>query len=286
MKKFLLAIVVAMFVAVACDTPNEGKEPTVGSGTITYNTSTAEVVGAFCQSDEDTVVLYFTPSDVKFDALDAAQYYLKITLEASLLNGKSLDVGKGEAVVELFDIEKENELKATNGTVSISGAVKSASFDISLEVTLDDGRSVAALSFNGGCISSGAVEYANEWTYLHNKVGALNSIIWGAFIDSREVNMWHIYLAPVKDITFEEVSYFSPVKITIPVDFPLDGSKHLFSESADISVTYGSEVWNSANAPQGSIRAEYNAKRGNFKIRFTTDGKLKGYYSGPITVVE
>ena len=105
MKKFLLAIVVAMFVAVACDTPNEGKEPTAGSGTITYNASTAAVAGAFCQSDEDTVVLYFTPSNVKFDALDAAQYYLKITLEASLLNGKSLDVGKGEAVVELFDIE-------------------------------------------------------------------------------------------------------------------------------------------------------------------------------------
>lgn len=285
MKKFLFAIT-ALLVAVACNNPGDDKQPTMGSGTITYNSSTAEVAGAFCQTDEDTTVLYFTPSAVSFDALDTAQYYLKVTLETSMLDSKSLDVGTGAVAVELFDIENENELKAISGKVTARGSAKSASFDISLEVALDDGHSIAALTFDGGCIRSGAVAYANEWRYFHNKAGALYSIIWDAFIDTREMNMWHIYLAPVKDITFEEVNYFSPVKISITVDFPLDGSKHLFSESADISVAYGAEVWNKTNSPQGSIRAEYNAKRGIFKIRFTTNGKLNGYYSGPITVIE
>ena len=114
--------------------------------------------------------------------------------------------------------------------------------------------------------------WENAWTYNHNKVGPLVSTIWGAFIDTREIDFWHIYL--------------SPVKITLPVDFPLDGSKILFWQDQSIVVEYGREKWSWENSPKGYVKAAYDARDNYFEIRFSTASKLKGYYCGELTIIE
>ena len=128
--------------------------------------------------------------------------------------------------------------------------------------------------------------WENAWTYNHNKVGPLVSTIWGAFIDTREIDFWHIYLSPVTNIEFEEVADFSPVKITLPVDFPLDGSKILFWQDQSIVVEYGREKWSWENSPKGYVKAAYDARDNFFEIRFSTASKLKGYYCGELTIIE
>lgn len=139
---------------------------------------------------------------------------------------------------------------------------------------------------DGGTTPDEEESFENEWTYQHNKVGPLVSTIWCAFIDTREMDLWHIYLSPVTNIKFEEVTDFSPVKITLPVDFPLDGSKIRFSEDAVIVVTYGKEQWSHSNAPNGYVKASYDARINDFEIRFSTASKLKGYYRGELTIIE
>lgn len=128
--------------------------------------------------------------------------------------------------------------------------------------------------------------FENAWVYNHNKVGPLTSTIWDAFIDTREVDFWHIYLSPVKDITFEEVADFMPVKITLPVYFPMDGTKVLLSEDRLIEVEYGREKWSGESSPKGYIKAAYDARNNLFEIRFSTAGKLKGYYCGALNIIE
>ena len=130
------------------------------------------------------------------------------------------------------------------------------------------------------------VEYKNEWTYIHKRVGPLTSPIWCAFIDTREVDLWHIYLSPVKDVTLEEVVEFAPVRISLPVDFPLDDTVVRFSDDTYIAIEYLQEVWNSHNAPQGVVRAEYDARNNDFRIYFKVPNRLTGSYEGSIEIVE
>lgn len=290
----LMVVISAALLSVACsdDDGNEGAGSGVGSGagsdsgSITYNSSTEEILSAFCQSDEDTIILYFSPDEVAPATIGESRYYVKITLDAYQLNEKELDPTKGEVLVELYDIERGLRLKAIGGTASIRGTAHKNSYNLMLNIALNEEGSAVAVRYEGECRNVGAINYANKLIYVHEETGAIDSVIWSAFIDTREVNMWHIYLAPVKNITFEEVSYFSPIKISLPVDFPLDGLKYLISESADISIEYRKERWNASNAPKGSIRATYEIKPGIFTIRFTTNGKLRGAYCGPIEIIE
>lgn len=131
-----------------------------------------------------------------------------------------------------------------------------------------------------------AVEYKNEWTYIHKRVGPLKSTIWCAFIDTREVNLWHIYLSPVRNVLFEEVVQFEPVRITVPVDFPLDDTAVRLSEDSQIAVEYLDEVWTKSNAPRSVVRAEYDARINNFRIYFNIPNRLSGSYEGAIVIVE
>jgi hypothetical protein len=126
----------------------------------------------------------------------------------------------------------------------------------------------------------------NEWVHIIKDVDPLISTIWCAFIDTREVNFWHIYLSPVRDIEFEEVFDFSPVKITLPVDFPLDGTVVRFSADRAIRLTYGSKYWDASNTPKGVLSATYEAHSGHFEITFNIGATLKGHYSGPLTIIE
>ncbi len=121
---------------------------------------------------------------------------------------------------------------------------------------------------------------------MHNRVGALKSDIYSAFIDTREVNIWCIYLAPVRNISFEEVMLFSPVKITLPVDFPLDGTIVRFSDDPLISVEYIKEQWNGHNTHRSVIKAEYDARINCFRIYFDIPDKLTGSYEGSIEIIE
>ena len=126
----------------------------------------------------------------------------------------------------------------------------------------------------------------NEWIFDYNNVGPLASKIWGIFIDTRQMDLWQLYLSPVTNIEFEEVFDYTPVKITIPVDFPLDGSNVRFSADDEIRVEYVSVVWDASNAPNGFLRARYDSSSGNFEITFATGDRLKGHYRGPLTIIE
>lgn len=126
----------------------------------------------------------------------------------------------------------------------------------------------------------------NEWVYTYKEVGPMASTIWKVFIDTREVALWQVYLSPVKDIEFEEVFGFSPVKITLPIDFPLDGTRVRLAEEASIRVVYDPEWWDASNAPNGFVCATYDYRNGHFEITFHTSSRLKGHYSGPLTIIE
>ncbi len=285
-SRILVVLLSALPLLVACNDAAEGEKVEAGSGKITYNSSTEEIISAFCQSDEDTTILYFSPDEVTPATLEESRYYIKITFDTAQINDDNLDPVKGGALVEVFDFERGLKLKAISGTVTIRGSARTDTYNILLDIALNDESSAVSASFKGGCQNIGAITYANEWIYFHQNAGALDSVIRSAYIDTREMNMWHIYLVPVNNITFEEIFYFSPVKISVPVDFPLDGAKYLFSESTDISIEYRSDVWNATNAPRGGIRATFEINPNIFTIRFTTNGKLRGAYSGPIEIIE
>ncbi len=282
----VVAVLAAVVMSVACSTSSGNGEFVMGEGTITYNTDVEEIASAFCQADEDMTVLYFSASKVSFDKLDDVPYYVKVSLDTVLADGASLDIAKGEAVVELIDVANENELKATSGSVSVKSARQSTNYKVLLNAALDDSQSVVAVEFEGGCVNGGAIAYANEWSFVTSSAGVSTSIIWEAFLDMRSSDMYYVYLAPIKDISFEEVSYYSPVKISLPANFPLDGSRVCFSENSSVSVSYGPNLWDGTNSPNGSVKLLYNEARSSMNIRFATDGLLKGYYGGAVTVVK
>lgn len=289
MKRFLTLIAcvaTALMAVVACDDPTKGGGVSLGEGTITYNTSAESISAAFFQSDEDMTMLYFSLDKVGFTALETSRYYVKISLDTADVDGRTLDPAKGEVSVELFDVENENELKAVGGEVSVKGSARSALYKVELSVALDDEQSVLAVSFSGGCVNGGSIAYANEWTYLHPTSGVISSIIWEAFLDKRNADVWYLYLAPVKDVLFEEVTYFSPVKITLPANVALDGERVPFAGNSALSVAYGPNEWSAENAPNGFVKVLYDETRKQLTIRFATDGGLKGYYSGAVDVVE
>ena len=126
----------------------------------------------------------------------------------------------------------------------------------------------------------------NEWVYNYDTVGALSSTIWKAFIDTREAYIWQIYLSPVKDIEFDEVFDFSPVKIIVPVDFPLDGTLVRFADDSSIRVEYDPVWWDATNASDGFVSATYDYRTNIFEITFHTSGRLKGHYRGSLDIVE
>lgn len=127
---------------------------------------------------------------------------------------------------------------------------------------------------------------SNEWVFDYKNVGPLASKIWDAYIDTREMDIWQIYLSPVTNIEFEEIFDYTPVKITIPVDFPLDGAKIRLATDPSIMIEYGSCLWDAANAPNGFVSADYDDLSGNIRIIFHTTDKLKGHYNGPLTIIE
>lgn len=292
MRRFLALISLVASVEctlVSCEEPDVTGEHPAGKNTMHYNSSTTDVAASFCQADEDTVVLFFSPAEVTFENLDRADYYIKVTLDAATLDSGALDVGKGEALVEIIDIKNSRQRAALHGTVNAeieSWQDEQVACDISLAVSFADEDCSAAVMFEGEAKWCGDVEYQNKWTYLHNKVGPLDSKIWTIFIDAREMNFWTLYLSPVTNITFEDVAEFSPVKISIPVDFPLDGTKVGISKESSIVIEYMSQRWDYTNAPTGSIRIDYQSSSGIMSLHFTTNGELRGDYTGPISIIE
>ena len=229
---------------------------------------------AFYLKEDGMTTLYLTPAGIQyFEDIPITTYYAYIILDDTQCNGRVLDVsdivavGYGDNFNEIYVDSRE---VAANGSLAVlSDPDNVAHYQVSADITF--GGTSLKLRYDGDAIDAGTKEVVkNEVVYNGKTYG-----ITGVSLDLQpnpEGTCGVLIATDRGDV----------IRITLPLNF-LDGNAHGFSQSPDLYIEYGGQVYSKANGYSGTVTVSENENA--IRIEATNYDNLKIIYEGPYETV-
>lgn len=254
---------------------------TINENTLSRGDEKKPLRTAFYMNEGGMTYLYFTPAGIDYaEELEIVTWYLYIMIDDNLATGRNIkldskEIAQSNLVLGVMDnINGDNSWTITaSDLMGATGSIllkknKEGNYTALLDV-LYDGLPYE-VRFEGDCIScyDAPVVESNYFLFEGEK-----SSITSASIDATG-SPWSVSL---------HLASGQSVVVTVPEKF-FDGNAHGFSQSADLTVTYGETTFSKANGNSGTITLNLNEEELTLVLSFTNYAGCELEYNGAVTI--
>lgn len=236
---------------------------------------------SFYMEEDGLTYLYFTPSELLYfeEVAEMATWYYHMVVSDDLMTGKDIELSEiGEESTfkfgmvdnidyeDYFDIDA-SDLGDTEGMFKIE-KIDEGGYAVTLEI-IHEGD-MYWIEFEGESIhvDETAPEEDNAFAF-----GDDTFAIEAAALTKSE-DVWTLCFT----LENEENVY-----LNMPAGF-YDGVAHGFSQSPDMSLTYGDTTYSKANGNSGTATVELDEEAGIIDVEFTNYDDCELYYIGEVTI--
>jgi hypothetical protein len=226
--------------------------------------------------------LYFTPAGIDYaEELEIATWYMYIMVDDEFVSGQRIDISSATLGGKNFILGLMDNLDESRSWTITSEDLGDAAGNLFLRrndegnyttlLNLAYGGVEYAISFEGDCIScyDAPVVETNYLIYNGEKKN-----ISSASIDATDSSVWKIDFA---------VEGGTTATVTTPSNF-LDGNARGFSQSPNLTVSYGGETFSKANGNSGTVTALLNEEELTLELEFTNYKNCEISYLGVVTI--
>lgn len=237
---------------------------------------------AFYMNEDGMTYLYFTPAGIDYvEELEITTWYMYIMVDDEFVSGQRIDISSATLSGKNFILGLMDNLDESRSWTITSEDLGDAAGNLFLRrngegnyttlLNLAYGGVEYAISFEGNCIScyDAPVVETNYLIYNGEKKG-----VFSATIDAQDSSVWKIDFA---------VEGGTTATATLPSNF-LDGNPRGFSQSPNLTVSYGGETFSKANGDSGTVTALFNEEELTLEFTFTNYKNCEISFSGAVTI--
>lgn len=266
--------------------------PKAAKGALTVNGTAQDIFSSYYDdTEEGSTMLYFSPQRVENGPqIEDAKCRVQMMLDNTLLNGTAFDITKETKTFTLAYIDDFGEtavgitngyLEGATGTISVAqNAAEVGKYLVAVDVTFGDGTTLK-LTYDSVC-DPFYVAPSNEYTLQGLNPKPINSVV-----IEQTSTLWTIYLASETGLTTVAAmeGAADPIKLTIDASLAT-GEGFGFSSDPMMSITYAGTMYSPANEEhRGTVGAKVEGTTGTITF-IEWDITLKGYYNGPVTLIQ
>lgn len=237
---------------------------------------------AFYMNEEGMTYLYFTPAGIDYaEELEIATWYMYLMVDDRFVSGQTTEISSSTLSGSNFCFGVMDNLNENNSWAITSDDLGGAEGSFLLKrngegnyttlLNITYGSVEYTVTFEGDCISCYDAPVVETNYILYN--GEKKNLS-AATIDATDSSVWSISFA---------VNGGTTATATIPSNF-LDGNARGFSQSPNLTVSYGGETFSKANGHSGTVTALLDEEALTLEFSFTNYKNCEISYSGAVTI--